>query len=407
MTKLWIAGICGLLIVNGCAEFNSIQASFEGDRDRVATIDAKQRVISINPDGKGGIEVCVEQSPDAFSVFSGSASLSAEAQAEFAAALAAAYSESGSSLAFRTQVTQAQTNLLYTLCQLRSNGALSNQAVRAEIRRFQHTVLGLLAIEQLTSPYRQSPAQQILTTSNASAGQEVDARQQEVADKQEAVKTKEGELKAAEKAVADAGDNATGEQRTAVETKKAELASAEKDLEIAREKLRAARLAVTATAGGQLGTINVFAPPENGTISKEVAQAVVQSLDIVLTRGVLVDSCVEAVLEQGREPLPASTAGTTLQQDLVNSECLKVFATYVAAYAANEASRNELTNARADFVRQIGITLVRLAEQGKLTTEIAQAIAVMVRDAGAPQPDNPLGIHPGGGFNVLDFSAED
>lgn len=307
---------CAMSLLGACsAEYHSIQHEFSATSDKVAIIDGKQRVVAIQQNPKGMRSVCVEQSPDVFSFLSSSASMSVETK-KLVAAMAAAVAESGGSLAFRTQVTQAQVNLLYTICQMHAAGGLSDRAVRAELRRFQQTLLGILAIEQMTAPSRQSAAQQILTTSTASVGKDVEVAQAKVDDAKKAVTAAETAAKAAQDEVdktkpKDAATPASDEHKKALkakEEKDAAVADAKDKLDIAQKQLQAARLALAASASGaQQSVINVYATP-NGSVTDKVADAVVQIVEQSLDRGSLIDSCIELVIEGTAPPPTISTA---------------------------------------------------------------------------------------------------
>ena len=133
----------------GCsANYNSIFRTAENDKPQTILIDAKQRAIISNK-LKEQLVICAEKSPDVFSVLSSAGSGSAaykavEVQGSYSS------SESGASIGLRTQLTQAQSEYLYYLCQLYASGSISKASVETEIRRFPTTIVALLAIEQLT-----------------------------------------------------------------------------------------------------------------------------------------------------------------------------------------------------------------------------------------------------------------
>lgn len=323
------------------AEWNSVQHEFAATTNKVATIDAKQRVVAMQENQKKLLSVCVEQSPDVFSFLSSSTSMSAETK-KLVASLAAAAAESGGSLAFRTQVTQAQANLLYTVCQLHAAGGLSDRAVRAELRRFQQTLMGILAIEQLTAPTRQMAAQQVLTTSNASVGKDVevaqakvDAAKKAVDDAETAVKAAQGEV---DKTTPAAGASPSEEHKKALRTKDEKdtaLAKAKDDLDIAQKQLQAARLALTASASGaQQSVINVYTSP-GGSVSDKVAESVVRIAETTLHRGTVIDSCIERILEEDAKDI----------SDTAWMICDNAFKTYIQTYAASNAAYDEAMKA--------------------------------------------------------------
>lgn len=355
------------LVLGGCAEWSSIQYQFPAAPDKVATIDAKQRVVTMQTlqlqNIGSRISVCVEQSPDAFSFLSGSLSASTETKS-IAAALAAAIAESGGSLAFRTQVTQAQANLLYSICTLYAAGAVNDRAVRTELRRFQQTLLGMLAIEQLTAPQRGQPMQQILTTSSASVGKDVDLAQANVKDALDAKSKAQIGLDDANKKVETNKPKKDGEAesdayKAAVKErgeKQKVLDDAASKLTIAEKSLAAASLALNASASGaQQSVINVYASSGN-SISDKVAEQIVSALDFVLQRGVLVDSCTELLLEgktDGLLPISVEICRSALQ-------------TYTDAYKNANAANIKIATDEVANRTQILKELMALYKSGKI-----------------------------------------
>jgi hypothetical protein len=154
-----------LIQLTGCA--NYIFESFDLDRGRSLSIDAKQRLLLVTHEGgKAGNKkiVCAEPSPDAYSASSASASASSAfsfptlipgasgntaGSTNAGAGLAAARSEAAASLAMRTQTIQLLRDGLYRACEAYMNGAIDQyqyNIVLLNIDRLMITLLGVDAI---------------------------------------------------------------------------------------------------------------------------------------------------------------------------------------------------------------------------------------------------------------------
>lgn len=343
--------------ISGCAELNSIQYTFDGGSGEpyVATIDAKQRVIAVAPqvvrrttyDAQGQptsftetevMQVCAEQSPDVFSMFSSFTSLSGEYEAA-AIKFATALVESGGSLAMRTQLTQAQANFLYNLCALSAAQKLPDAAVRAEMRRFQQTLLAALAIEQVTAPYRTAP--QITVSGESAATQAAGAEEAaaQLAAKEEALEKAKTAQANAEKALnepADGADMVALENEVTKQREAVKKATADRDL--AKLQLDAIKGSLSAFARGDadVGAVSVKA----GSTSDHVATIVKGILEAALNRGALLDNCQEFLYEGGMN------SANPLYQSKIVDQCINAMNKYA------EASTKAI-EANADVYRKL------------------------------------------------------
>jgi hypothetical protein len=148
-----------ILFLSGCTSgnFNSI---FRNEKlqngQSILTVDAKQRIISVtpsplpNPYRPDMRIVCSEPSPDAFSVFSNSLSESADYQ-KFALSLAMQSSEKGAGLGIRTPSVQALRDAMYRVCEGYAAGAINPYLYEILLQRYQTILVGLIAIEHLTT----------------------------------------------------------------------------------------------------------------------------------------------------------------------------------------------------------------------------------------------------------------
>ena len=174
-TKLLALVALLALLLNGCANFNSVYRDFNISNGNGALIDIKQRAIiaSVVKTKKDGIEttetrVCAEPSPDSLSAYA--AELAAKADnGQAAAGFSAAFQESAAFVGLRTQSIQLLRDASYRLCESYLNGAIEKEEYSWLLRRFQRNMLVLLAVEQLTGTVR-VPAVTIGTEGAASTG---------------------------------------------------------------------------------------------------------------------------------------------------------------------------------------------------------------------------------------------
>lgn len=203
MARVVLIGVASL-IVSGCnANYHSIYRPTKLDVDGSQLIDAKQRAIVVWPstttttttryypgetttevtgsssgvrdvDGNvtpstittrnsaqspsetleeshsTAISVCAEPSPDAFTVLAASGELGVSNPAGVSVAGSMASAESGASLSRRTTTILAQRDAYYRLCEARANGWIDDIDLMVGQRNNQLSLVGMLAIEQLT-----------------------------------------------------------------------------------------------------------------------------------------------------------------------------------------------------------------------------------------------------------------
>ncbi|MHA7872353.1 MAG: hypothetical protein ACX939_08390, partial [Hyphococcus sp.] len=113
------------------------------------------------------IAMCAEPSPDALSALAASGGLAAEVFGQGKGQIQAALAESAGSIGLRTQSIQLMRDAMYRLCEGYMNGALGNAAFETLHRRFQNSMVAILAIEQLTGVVQ---AQAVALNSNAQTG---------------------------------------------------------------------------------------------------------------------------------------------------------------------------------------------------------------------------------------------
>jgi hypothetical protein len=332
----------------GCAYLTTYNRSIDLNGGSVA-MDVKQRIVFSqkrppDKDEKGTIKadptvvVCAEPSPDALTVLGVSGSLSLN-KGETVANATSSLSESGAFVGLRTQSIQLLRDAMYRLCEGYASGAVTDTDFAAMQRRYQSTMMGLIAIEQLTRPV--IAGQALLTSaaasqSGASAGDaSVDKAQERLDAAKTAVLTAQTDLDKAtaryDKAQASARDlndkletqlkkKPEDQDATAIATIKGQIAiasqevedsrlaladakrrhiSAEEEVRIASVGLRTAqsRASVSASGGGALGFIAESAAKSAEHLTKGVAGIVVE-----INRSYTKDACLALLTELVRSP---------------------------------------------------------------------------------------------------------
>jgi len=118
------------------------------------------------------IRTCAEPSPDALSALAASGGIAAEVFGKGKGQLQAAVAESAGSIGLRTQSIQLMRDAMFRLCEGYMNDALGNAAFETLHRRFQNSMVAILAIEQLTGVVR-APAITLASTSAVGAADAV------------------------------------------------------------------------------------------------------------------------------------------------------------------------------------------------------------------------------------------
>lgn len=117
--------------------------------DSAILIDAKQRGIFTR-----NARMCAEPSPDALSALAASNKLDLATPQGTSIGEALSISEAAGSIGLRTQSIQLMRDHMYRLCEAFQNGAITPFTFELLHRRFQTTMVAILAIEQLTGVAR-------------------------------------------------------------------------------------------------------------------------------------------------------------------------------------------------------------------------------------------------------------
>lgn len=216
----------------GCADFTTYNSPINLKGGSVS-IDAKQRVIYSHKrkeqvyDQDNKLQerfisvICAEPSPDALAVLGASGALSVTEPSGKGGSASSSLSEAASSIGLRTQSIQLLRDLNYRICEAYANGAIHSSEASSLLRRGQSTMMGLIAIEQLTGPILASQAALFASAGAGSAGPPagIDAAQSAVTTANEQLLTAQAEL-----------DTALLDQQT----KSSRVSSAAKDLDEAK-----------------------------------------------------------------------------------------------------------------------------------------------------------------------------
>lgn len=423
VTCFLVLGISGALLASGCAELTHLTTdkALPSGKDapsqgKAIIVDAKQRLITAAPvvkvEKQGSNEttkyvaLCAEPSPDALSALAAGygISLSQKEKADLASSFSIA--EGAGSIGLRTQSIQLMRDAMFRLCEGYQSGAVDSLAFQTLHRRFQSSMVAILAIEQITGAMR-APA--VAIGGNALVGK-AELAAELTAKKEAAVnllREAENALKAKKTADDEAGKKvnglatkiseaeAAGEAET-VKSLQAELGKAKedkektgKDLEAATtlrndrasalDAIEAARAQAIAGNATAVMVANVSYPagslPDSsriGEVAKEVTQIVRSTLELNFAPEV----CATILLSRGsqagkitRSNVPGGGEVVTTDDALLTS-CLEFLkeSVQLAKKSAN------LLDVAAEKIRESpGALDPRLIEEvRKLQTEAAK-----------------------------------
>lgn len=193
MRHLCLASMIGLALnMSGCASLTHYKSDL-GDPKLGVSVDIKQRMVlrntplqppsgaasatSTTSDGKKEEvwpRICAEPSPDAISALGGTLGAGLLMSDTKKAQITATIAESSAYVGLRTQSIQLMRDAMYRACEAYMSGAIAPDDYIFFQRRFQAQVVGLLAIEQLTSPLVAPPVT-VHTTANIAQGGNLDA----------------------------------------------------------------------------------------------------------------------------------------------------------------------------------------------------------------------------------------
>jgi hypothetical protein len=112
-------------------------------------LDAEQWAV-LNQDGDNGRVICTMPSPDALAAAAASGGISVDNGQGVSGGAVAALGESAASIGLRTQSIQLLRDAMFRMCEAHANGAIDDFELGIMMRRFQSSMVAILAIEQLT-----------------------------------------------------------------------------------------------------------------------------------------------------------------------------------------------------------------------------------------------------------------
>lgn len=389
---------CVSTLVSGCAQLTTYNHSriVKPNVVEQTFIDAKQRVIvtvpGANPDGSAFIRFCAEPSPDALSALAaaGNGGLTAAEKASLQAAFS--FSETASNIGLRTQSIQLMRDAMYRICEGVASGVLTSGQFETLHRRFQNSMVAILAIEQLTGVVKPAGAQ-LSTSSGIGAAKEIAAFSENAAKAQEASIAADADAKTKAKALTDAQDKAKAYLTTAgvaedaltsdqqksyaplkesVTKATAAKAAADTTAAAANDKLAIYQTGMNAVGGGNMATSGTatLTGGTGGPIDAAAATAIAEAVSAIVSEeldiGFLREACATLFVAEieGRSKVPLGTGFSKTCHDYAQEDIGRTTAynKLMASYAAN---------------------IDMLTKQGKAAPSAAEAIAA------APKP-HPL-----------------
>ena len=160
------------LIATGCTSLTHYNKQRVAKDNNAFFVDAKQRgVYSVKKtETAGGTTwegVCAEPAPDAISSLAATLGVDLKLTDKGQVGVSQSISEATSSIGVRTAAIEALRDIMYRNCEAYALGGVSNIGIETLQRRFQSTMVAILAIEQLTGAVR---APSIILTGSSSAG---------------------------------------------------------------------------------------------------------------------------------------------------------------------------------------------------------------------------------------------
>lgn len=162
--------LCILFSLAGCAQLTHYNKERELSKGSAVFMDAKQRGVYRVSKTTGDTVwegVCAEPSPDALSALAASLGLNLSLSDAEQLAISQSISESTGTLGIRTVAIQALRDIMYRNCEAYALGGVSEIGIETLQRRFQSTMVAIIAIEQLTGAVR---APSIILSGSSSVG---------------------------------------------------------------------------------------------------------------------------------------------------------------------------------------------------------------------------------------------
>ena len=160
--------------VGGCASMTHYNQERTTGSNKAIFVDAKQRgvysVKKTKTNGNNSISwegICAEPAPDAISSLAATLGVDLTVTDKGKLGVSHSITEGVSSIGLRTAAIEALRDIMYRNCEAYALGGISDIGIETLQRRFQSTMVAILAIEQLTGAVR---APTVILTGASSAG---------------------------------------------------------------------------------------------------------------------------------------------------------------------------------------------------------------------------------------------
>lgn len=158
------------VMLGGCASMTHYNEERTAGGNKAFFIDAKQRGVYSVKKTQGQVSwegICAEPAPDAISALAATLGVDLTLTDKGKLGVSHSIAESVGSIGIRTAAIEALRDIMYRNCEAYALGGISNIGIETLQRRFQSTMVAILAIEQLTAAVR-APA--IILSGTSSAG---------------------------------------------------------------------------------------------------------------------------------------------------------------------------------------------------------------------------------------------
>lgn len=167
-----------ILFVSACANLTHFNKKIAVDENSAVFVDAKQRGVYFYQKNKETVKdntkvteimrgFCAEPNPDAVSAMAATLGLDLTVTDKGKLGLSNAVSEGVANIGLRTVAIQALRDAMYRNCEAYAGGGITEFGIETLQRRFQSTMVAILAIEQLTGAVK---APNTVIVSDTSAG---------------------------------------------------------------------------------------------------------------------------------------------------------------------------------------------------------------------------------------------
>lgn len=157
-------------VISGCASLTHYNKERTAGGNKAFFVDAKQRGVYSVKKTQGNVSwegICAEPAPDAISTLAATLGVDLTLTDKGKLGVSQSIAESVGTIGIRTAAIEALRDIMYRNCEAYALGGISNIGIETLQRRFQSTMVAILAIEQLTGAVR-SPS--VILAGASSAG---------------------------------------------------------------------------------------------------------------------------------------------------------------------------------------------------------------------------------------------